>query len=400
MKQLKAFFAKPIFSDWRLLLGLWLLLAVMAGVAKMAPERCNNFLIFEGVYWHAQEHLPLYDYYPEEYHDHNLYGPVFSLIVAPFALLPHAVGLILWLVALTTALFFAVKGLPGRKGIQIFIYWFCAHELLTALFMQQFNIAVAAAIIGSFALVEKEKESWATLLIMLVGFVKIYAFAGLAFFFFSKHKKKFVGYSLMWAAVILVLPMLVWGADYVVTQYFDWYNCLVDKNNLNHHGENPSVSLLGFVQGVFGYAGSDLWLMVPGLLLFLIPYLRLSQWQNQSFRYAFLASALLFVVLFSSGSESSGYITALAGVVLWFAAVPWKRRWWDVALMVFAFVLTSMSPSDLFPAYLREHFVKPYALKALPCMIIWGKLIAEMLVCDYTSHQQFNSSTNQNSYDP
>lgn len=51
--------------------------------------------------------------------------------------------------------------------------------------------------------------------------------------------------------------------------------------------------------------------------------------------------------------------------------------------MVFDFVLTSLSPSDLFPKYLRDEFVRPYALKALPCAIIWIKLICEMLLCRY-----------------
>ena len=44
-----------------------------------------------------------------------------------------------------------------------------------------------------------------------------------------------------------------------------------------------------------------------------------------------------------------------------------------------------MSPSDLFPAYLRKEWVQPYALKALPVTLIWLKLCYEMCVRDYTS---------------
>ena len=51
--------------------------------------------------------------------------------------------------------------------------------------------------------------------------------------------------------------------------------------------------------------------------------------------------------------------------------------------MVFAFVLTSLSPSDLFPAYLRREWVQPYALKALPVVLVWLKLCYEMLNKDY-----------------
>ena len=52
--------------------------------------------------------------------------------------------------------------------------------------------------------------------------------------------------------------------------------------------------------------------------------------------------------------------------------------------MIFAFILSSMSPSDLFPAYIRNTWVKPYALKALPIALIWLKLCYEMYVRDYS----------------
>ena len=54
-----------------------------------------------------------------------------------------------------------------------------------------------------------------------------------------------------------------------------------------------------------------------------------------------------------------------------------------LALLIFAFILTSFSPSDLFPKYLRDEFVRPYALKALPCVMIWLKLTYELLTRDY-----------------
>lgn len=405
--KVRQFFQKPFFSDWRVLLILWLILAIMAGLSKSSPHRCNNFIIFEGTFWHALEqqnlysydpngyqsfHLfdcmeqsPLYKNYPTEYHDHNLYGPFFSLLIAPFALLPHPLGMALWLVALTLALFLAVRALPGRRGIQIFIYWFCAHELLTGLFMQQFNIAIAAILVGAFALIEKEKDGWAALLIVLGTFVKIYGLAGLAFFFFSKHKRRFILSSIGWSAVLFFLPMLISSPAYIIDQYHEWAQCIMTKNSLNSDSLMQNISLLGFVHKTTGWVFDDLWLIIPGLLLFAAPYLRFQQWKNLPFRYAFLASAMLFVVLFSSGSESSGYIIALTGVVVWFSSVPWKRNGWDIFLMVFAFILTSMSPSDLFPRYLRETFVWPYALKALPCIIIWLKLSVEMLTRDYAN---------------
>ena len=68
--KLQAFFHKPFFSNPRTLFGLWTLLAVVAGLTKIAPHRHNNFLIFRGVFWHTIQKLSLYDFYPTEYNDH------------------------------------------------------------------------------------------------------------------------------------------------------------------------------------------------------------------------------------------------------------------------------------------------------------------------------------------
>ncbi len=73
-------------------------------------------------------------------------------------MLPQGLGLVLWCVALSASLFFAVRALPVERRAQVFLLWFCAHELLTALFMQQFNVATAALILATYAAVERRRE--------------------------------------------------------------------------------------------------------------------------------------------------------------------------------------------------------------------------------------------------
>ena len=382
--KLQAFFHKPFFSNPRTLFGLWTLLAVVAGLTKIAPHRHNNFLIFRGVFWHTIQKLSLYDFYPTEYNDHNHYGPIFSLVIAPFAVVPEAIGLLLWLVVLALGMYYAVRRLPLEEGRQIFLYWFCAHELLTALQMQQFNIAIAAIIIGSFAAIERGKEVTAAFLIVLGTFVKLYGVVGLAFFFFVKRKPRFILALIGWSVVCFVAPMLISSPEYVVGQYVEWYERLAAKNGENTFSLMQNISLLGMIRKVSGSASySDLLVILPGLVLFGLPYLRFGQYRHLAFRYAILSSVLLFVVLFSTGSESSTYIIPFAGIALWYTTSPWKRSGWDVALLVFAFVLSSLSPSDLFPRSLREAYVLPYALKALPPTLIWLRLSYELLTRDY-----------------
>ena len=380
--KIQSFFARPFFRDYRTLLGLWLLLAVIAAVMKMHSH--NNFLIFRGVFWHTWQQVSLFAEYPAEYWDVNHYGPLFSLVIAPFAVVPEWLGLLLWCVMLSLFLYVAIRRSLLTDRQQLFVLWFCAHELLTALYMQQFNIAIAAIILLAFFLIEKERDASAAFFIVLGTLVKLYGVVGLAFFFFSKHKLRFVLSLIGWSVVLFALPMIISGPEYIVGQYAEWIDCLAGKNTENLFADHQNISLLGMVRKISGVATySDLWLIVPGLLLFGLPYLRFSQYKYMAFRQTLLASVLMFVLLFSTGSESCGYIIALIGVVVWYTCVPWKRTGWDVALLVFAFVLTSLSPSDLFPAYLRKTFVQPYALKALPVAIIWFKLCYEMLLNDY-----------------
>ena len=333
----------------------------------------------------------MYAPYPAEYYDVNHYGPLFSLIIAPFAVVPHWLGLLAWCVGLSLFCFWAVSKSTLTRRQQVFIYWFCAHELLTALFMQQFNVGIAAMLLLTFYCVEKEKDWLATLCIVLGMYIKLYGIVGLAFFFFSRHKGRFALSFFVWSIMLFVAPMLISSPAYIIEQYKDWYIELVHKNAVNNFGTGEgirsnltNISLLGIVRRITLASYSDLWLIIPGLMLFCAPYLRLDQWRSLSFRQMFLASTMMFMCLFSTGTESSGYITALIGCCVWYCCVPWKRSRLDISLMVFAFILTSLSPSDLVPAWIRNEYIKPFALKALPVSIIWFKLSYEMLTRNYT----------------
>lgn len=136
--------------------------------------------------------LTLYgDHYPE-YYDSNHYGILFSLIIAPFALLPEWLGIILWIAGNTALLFYAISRLPLSSTQKIIIYWYSYCELMTAQGVQQFNISVAAFILLSFVLILEKKDFWAAGIIMLGTFIKIYPIVGLAFFFLLKAESEVI----------------------------------------------------------------------------------------------------------------------------------------------------------------------------------------------------------------
>ena len=387
---------KPFFSDYRTILVIWVVMCLVVAATK-SYNSDGNYRIFIGVWYHTIAELPLFDHYPAEYDDMNHYGPFFALVIAPFAWMQRYVGMFCWMTFLSLFLYVAVRRSDLSKYQQLFVYWFCTHELLNALFLQQYNVAIAAGVLLTFTMIERRHDFWAAFFIMLGTMIKLYGIVGLAFLFFSKNKPRLLLSCLFWGAVMFVAPMAVASPEYIIQQYYEWYVALVEKNqdNINVLAGNmadlsTNISLLGMVRRTTQIVTySDLWLIIPGLIAFGLPYLRVGQYRNVAFRQTLLASVLMFTVLFSTGSESSGYIIALVGVVVWYTAAPWQRSRWDVGLMVFAFVLTSLSPSDLFPAYLRREWVQPYALKALPVTLIWLKLCYEMCFREYApeNHQ-------------
>ena len=370
---------KPFLTDYRVLLFSWVGVGLFVAVERMLTHGIhNNYRIYKYVFWHLIEKLPLYPPYPTVYHDVNNYGPLFGLIIAPFALLPDWMGVPLWETFLVLTLFYAIRQLPLKQWQHAVIYWFCLNSLFTSATNVQFNITIAAIIVLSYTSIKKEKEPWAALFIIIGTLVKLYGIVGLAFFFFSKHKLRFIGWLILWSAVMFALPMLVSSPAYILGQYSAWAHELVFKNSENTFSLMQDMSIMGMIRKTTGHLEwPNLPMIVVGMILFLIPYLQVRRYQQAGFQLLILASVLLFTVLFSTGTEPNTFIIGMVGVAIWFVIQPRPYKTWQWAILAFVFLFTSMPPSDLFPAYLRNNYMIPYALLALPCAIAWLIIVKE-----------------------
>jgi len=367
-------------------IAIYLLLAIIAGYKQYHHHSYNNYLIFKYVYWHTIDLQNLYNNYPE-YQDSNHYGPVFSVFIAPFALLPDGLGCILWNMANVSILLWGIYSLPISLKKRTIIAWICAHEALTALFSFQFNIALTGIILLSFSYLIKKKEIQSAFFIAFGTLVKLYGIVGLAFFFFSKNKLKFIIGCFIAFAVLFALPMVISSPAFVIQSYTDWYHSLAHKNDLNASLTSfQDISLMGIVRRATSNINiPNAPFLLVGLVLFGLPYLRIKQYKHLGFRLMLLASTLIFTVIFSSGSESPTYIIAFAGVAIWFTVQQNPKKGWIVALFIFAFILTSLSPTDIFPRPVKE-FIRLYSLKALPCVIIWLTIVYQMMKEDFESY--------------
>lgn len=385
MSKLRSFFKLPFFRNYKVLAFIWMTAAFIAGYSKYINDTFNNYRIFKGVFWHTLGQLPIYQPFPDEYYDINLYGITFSALIAPFAIMPNWAGVVLWVLFNAFALHLAIKLLPLERWQFAVVIWCCAHELYEAALMQQFNIGVAAVIVLAFVAMERKQEFWAACVIMLGTLTKVYGIVGLAFLPFSKNRVRFFLWLAVWGVVFFVLPMLYSSCDFVVGQYGEWFSILGYKNSLNADALYQNVSLLGFVRRNIGATDySDMYIIACGLVLFALPYLRFKQYENRRFRLLILASTLLFTVLFSTGTESSGYIIAMVGVAVWYVSTPTKTKTLNLFLLFFALILTSFSSTDLFPYAIRKAVIVPYALKALPCILVWFKICYELFFVDFS----------------
>lgn len=372
----------------KLIFGVYIITAIATALSKYSrgEHAINNFLIFKNVFFNTLKERNLYLPYPDDFLDINHYGIFFSFIIAPFAILPTLPGLVLWNIANTLVFILAIKKLPFSEAHKSIFLWLCLQEFITASLHQQFNVALTGLIILSAANIYRKEEVQSTLAICIGFFVKIYGIVGLASFFFVENKKKFILSFLAICLLFLVIPMLYSSMHFGLQSYVDWFVELKHKNLQNQRlGNMQDISLMGFFRRILADPSIPNSLFLAfGIPLFLLPYVRRSQYQYLGFKLSILASSLLFVVLFSSSSEPPTYIIAVAGAVIWFIIQDDKKNPWIIFLLVFLIIFTSFSTSDLFPKNIKEDFIQKYSIKALPCILIWGQLTWELLTKKYT----------------
>ena len=88
------------------------------------------------------------------------------------------------------------------------------------------------------------------------------------------------------------------------------------------------------------------------------------------------------MVIFNHKAESPTYIIVMSGIGIWYfcQAPDTVNR----ILLILAFLLISMSISDLVPAPVRNGFIRPYGIKAVMGIVIWCRILYQQLTLRYT----------------
>lgn len=369
------------------------LLAVILEISR-GPNEINNFLIYRGVYEHSLQQVNLYLTYPAEYADSNHYGPLFSLLIAPFAWLPISIGCILWCMTNAWVLFYAIRklNLPSTQFYAVLLIAFV--ELMTSTHSVQFNPMLTGSMLLAFTSVKDKKIVFATFLLAAGFLIKLYSIIGLVLFLFTDKKKLFVFSFAGWLIVLFALPMLISSPEFIIQSYKDWFHSLIEKNGTNIDISIASgmqdISVGGMARRIFNIQNLPNYIItIPAAVLLFLPLIRHHLFTNKHFTLTYYCMLLVAVVIFSSSAESPTYIIAVTGIAIWFAVhTPLNKI--QTLLLLFLFLFTILSPTDLFPKTVRAGFFVKFSMKALPCFIIWLVMIKELLFKEYSSHQTEN----------
>lgn len=364
--RLRAFFADEY--TW---LGVYLVVVAIATVVCVG-KTCNNFLIFRAAFEHVVRGVNLYVPHPAEHADLFKYSPTFALLFAPFAVLPYAWALLAWNLLNVMLLYWAVRlVMPPRERLAA--VQLTGIGLVTTIDGTQSNGLVAALMILAFAALERERIAMAASTLVIGALVKIFPLAAGAFMLPRRDRGRVAALGLVVGAALVLLPLLVTPGATLIAQYRSWY--AMGATDALDRG----ASVMRVLHRFAGYDGPNWPIQLIGMLLLLMPVLvRRSRWTHPEFRRNFLASVLVYSVVFNHKAEQPSFIIALTGVAIWYAGSPRSGMWDILAGATFA-ATVPVFMTVVAPGLIADTVDGPLLVTATCCTAVWLVMLAELL---------------------
>ena len=337
----------------------------------------NNFRIFKFSFYHLVQGRDIYQLFPDDHWDLYKYSPAFALCFGLLSWMPDVIGLVLWNLINALCLYAGVRLLPGLTAQKkSWILLFCVLEMLLSIQNTQSNGLMAGLVVLAFALAERRRYILSTLCIVFSFYIKIYGALAFVFYLFYPGKLKLMGWSLFWMVFFALLPLAVVSGSQLLFLYKSWLHLLQDDRSAS-----IGLSVMGLMETWFKTDISKNVVALAGMALFLLPLIHIRRYGDLPFRLLYLASALIWMVIFNHKAESPTYIIVMSGIGIWYfsqAPDPVNR-----VLLILAFLLISMSVSDLVPAPVRNGFIRPYGIKAVMGIVIWCRIVYQQLTLHY-----------------
>jgi Glycosyltransferase family 87 len=337
----------------------------------------NNFRIFKFSFYHLVQGRDIYQLFPDDHWDLYKYSPGFALCFGLLSWMPDVMGLFLWNLINALCLVAGVRLLPTLDDEKkSWILLFCLLEMLLSIQNTQSNGLMAGLVVLAFALAERRNYMLSTLCIVFSFYIKLYGALAFIFYLFYPGKLRLIGWSIFWTLFFAIIPLAVVSGQQLLFLYKSWLHLLVDDRSAS-----VGLSVMGLLETWFGLVISKNIVALSGMVLFLLPLIHVRRYKDISFRLLYLASVLIWMVIFNHKAESPTYIIPMAGIGIWYFSQgpdPLNR-----VLLILSFLLISMSVSDLVPAPVRNGFIRPYGIKAVMAVVVWGRIVYEQLFLTY-----------------
>ena len=302
------------------------------------PHPHWTFWIFRASFWHLVHGQNLYAHYGN--HDLFKYSPTAALFFAPFAWPSFAVGLLLWNAVNAAALIVAMNLILNRNDTTLALV-LLIPELFNALQASQSNALVAALILAAFAALEQGRQLRAALSIALGVVIKLFPIAALSLALFHPRRARAIMILAVTGAVLLLLPLIVTSPSMLLAQYGWWHD--VETFDALERG----ASVMQMINQALGVTWPNWPVQLAGTIVLLFPLARREQWRSRHFRLTYLASLLVFVVIFNHQAERPSFVIAATGVAIWFVESPRNRLRLALAL----FSLTGLLAWSYIPVW-------------------------------------------------
>ena len=334
----------------------------------------NNYNIFKYSFYHLLDGVSLYQHYLTEYFDLYKYSPAFSLFFGSIVWLPDLPGLMLWNLINVFVLFIGIKSLPGLTDkSKVWLLFFVFFEMVGSLQNSQSNALVVGLIILAFSQLENKKYFWATFFITFSVFIKLFGIVAFALYLFYPRKKKLVLYGFFWTLFFLFIPLIVTSFSELLFQYSEWWAMLASD-----HSQSLGISIFGMLNSWFNFNISKIYILISGVVIFLIPLIRIKKYSDFNFRLLTLASILIWIIIFNHKAESPTFVIAMSGIGIYLFYDKFTNT--KLGLMILSIVFTSLMFQDFIPQSFKNDVIIAFNLKVLPSVIIWFIIIKEMTV--------------------
>jgi hypothetical protein len=364
---------RRVIADERFWIGVYVLVICVATGICVA-RRCNNFLIFRAAFRHLVDGRDLYARYPAEYGDLFKYSPTFALLFAPFAQLPYALALFAWNGVNISSIYLALRlALPSNQRLEA--VQLVGIGLVTTVDGTQSNGVVAAIIVLAFAAMERRRILAAATAVAVGGLIKLFPLAAISFAWPRKDRVRFGLFFSAALATLVAVPLVVASPAQLAGQYHSWF-AMGSVDALDR-----GASVMRLLHVVVGYDGPNWPIQAAATLMLALPVLlRPARWLDAEFRRSFLASVLVYCVIFNHKAEQPSFIIGLTGVAIWYASSPSPRG--TVRSIVTGAAFAATVPTFLAvtaPGLLARSVDLPLLIECACCAAAWFTIQGELL---------------------